>query len=157
MKDLVQEVREIMKKNMWLVLSTANEKGNPQSSVIMYESDGNTIYFTTGKNTLKARNIRNNTNVSVTIPFRKNLLHKLIPAPPGELHFQAKAQLLERESNEVQTMLQRVLKFEEKSRIKSDTVYLKLTPKKKIATYGVGIKLLQLRFPEKARNIIELH
>lgn len=157
MKDLVQEVKEIMKKNMWLVLSTANEKCNPQSSVIMYESDGNAIYFTTGKNTLKARNIRKNNNVSVTIPFRKNLLHKLIPAPPGELHFQAKAQFLERESKEVQTMLQRVLKFEEKSGIKADTVYLKLTPKKRIATYGVGIKLMQLRFPEKARNIIELN
>ena len=106
MKDLIQEVREIMKKNDWLVLSTANEKGNPQSSVIMYQSDGNAIYFTTGINTLKARNIRKNNNVSVTIPFRKNLLHKLIPAPPGELHFQAKAQFLDRESDEIQTMLQ---------------------------------------------------
>ena len=157
MKDLVQEVREIMKKNMWLVLSTANEKGNPQSSVIMYESDGNAIYFTTGKNTLKAKNIRNNNNVSVTIPFRKNIIHKLIPAPPGELNFQAKAQFLERESEEIKTMLPRVLEFEVKSGIKADTVYLKLTPKKKIATYGVGIKLFHLRFPEKARNIIEFN
>lgn len=156
MNDLVKEVREIMKKNMWLVLSTANEKGNPQSSVIVYKSDGNAIYFTTGKNTLKARNIRKNNNVSVTIPFRMNLLHKLIPAPPGELHFQAEAQFLERESEEVQTMLARIIKYEEKAGIKSDTVYLKLKPKKKIATYGVGIKLIQLRFPEKARNIVEL-
>ncbi len=154
MKDLVKEARKIMKKNMWLVLSTSNENGNPQSSVIVYESDGHNIYFTTGKNTLKARNMRKNNNVSITIPFRMNLLHKLIPAPPAELHFKAKAQFLERDSEEVQTMLARILKYEEKSGVKSETVYLKITPEKKIATYGVGIKLLHLRFPEKARNVV---
>jgi hypothetical protein len=156
MKDLVKEIRKIIKKNMWLVLSTSNKKGNPQSSVIVYESDGNILYFTTGINTLKARNIRNNSNVSVTIPFRMNFLHKLIPAPPAELHFKAKAEFLNRESEEVQTNLQKVLKHEAKAGIKSDTVYVKLTPAKKIATYGVGIKLLQLRFPEKARKIVDL-
>lgn len=98
--------------------------------------------------------MRKNNNVSITIPFRMNLLHKLIPAPPAELHFKAKAQFLERDSEEVQTMLARILKYEEKSGVKSETVYLKITPGKKIATYGVGIKLLQLRFPEKARNVV---
>ncbi|MHA1953648.1 MAG: pyridoxamine 5'-phosphate oxidase family protein [Candidatus Heimdallarchaeaceae archaeon] len=156
MKDLVKEIRKIIKKNMWLVLSTTNEKGNPQSSVIVYASDGNTLYFTTGKDTLKARNMRKNNNVSVTIPLRMNLLHKLIPAPPAELHFKAKAEFLDRENEEVQTMLARILKYEEKAGIKAETVYVKLTPGKKIATYGVGIKLLQLRFPEKARNIVTL-
>ena len=156
MKDLVKEVRKIMKKNMWLVLSTANEKGNPQSSVIVYSSDGNALYFTTGINTLKARNMQKNPNVSVTIPFRMNLLHKLIPAPPGELHFKAKAEFLEREDEEVQTMLARIIKYEEKVEIPQETVYVKLVPTSKIATYSVGIKLINLRFPEKARNIVEL-
>ena len=156
MKDLVEEVRKIIKKNMWLVFSTANEKGNPQSSIIVYSSDGNALYFTTGINTLKARNIRKNPNVSVTIPFRMNLLHKFIPAPPGELHFKARAEFLKREDEEVQTNLARIIKYEEKAGIKSETVYLKLTPASKIATYGVGIKLFNLRFPEKARNIVEL-
>ncbi|MCG3216621.1 MAG: pyridoxamine 5'-phosphate oxidase family protein [Candidatus Heimdallarchaeota archaeon] len=154
MKDLVKEVRKIMKNNNWLVLSTANEKGHPQSSVIMYESDGNNIYFTTGKNTLKSRNIRKNPNVSITIPFFKNLLHKFVPAPPAELHFKAKAEFLERESEEVQTMLARIIEYEEKVRVSSDSVYIKITPGKKVATYGVGIKLLEMRFPEKARNLI---
>ncbi len=156
MKDLVKEVRKILKKNMWLVLATANEKGNPQSSVIVYKSDGNALYFITGSNTLKARNIRKNPNVSVTIPFRMNLLHKLVPAPPGELHFKAKAEFLEREDDEIQTNLARILKYEEKAGIKSDTVYLKLVPTSKIATHGVGIKLQNLRFPEKARNMVDL-
>lgn len=36
-----------------------------------------------------------------------------------------------------------------------ESIYLKVTPGKKIATFGVGIKLLQMRKPEKARNIVE--
>ena len=81
MKDLKQEVKKIMKKNTWCVLSTTNSKGDPQSSVVMYQSDGNAIYFTSGEPTLKARNMRKNNNVSITIPFWKNTLHKFIPAP----------------------------------------------------------------------------
>jgi hypothetical protein len=137
-----------------MVLSTVNKKGNPQSSVVVYESDGYALYFTTGKNTLKGKNMRNNNNVSVTIPFMKNLLHKFIPAPPAELHFKAKVEILEREDEEIQTNLAKVLKYEEKAGISAETIYIKLTPSKKIATYGVGIKLLEMRFPEKARNLI---
>ena len=130
---------------MWLVLATVNEKGIPQSSVIVYKSDGNALYFTTGINTIKARNIRKNPNVSVTIPFRMNLLHKLVPAPPGELHFKAEAEFLEREDEVVQTMLARIIKYEEKVEIPQETVYVKLVPTSKIATYGVGCERFKWR------------
>ncbi|MHA1398056.1 MAG: pyridoxamine 5'-phosphate oxidase family protein [Candidatus Heimdallarchaeaceae archaeon] len=156
MKDLVNEIRSIMKKNTWLVLSTADQKGNPQSSVIMYQSDGKAIYFMTGKNTLKAKNMQQNKNVSITIPFWKSTFHKLIPAPPAELHFKATVEFLERDNEEIQRVMKKVLKFEEKAGISKDTLYVKATPKKKIATFGVGIKLLEMRKLEKARNIVTL-
>ncbi|MFW9973560.1 MAG: pyridoxamine 5'-phosphate oxidase family protein, partial [Candidatus Odinarchaeota archaeon] len=89
MKDLVKEVRKIIKKNMWLVISTADKEEQPHSSVVMYQSDGYDLYFETGENSLKARNIRVNNKISVALPFRKNFFHKIIPAPPAELHFKA--------------------------------------------------------------------
>ena len=155
MKDLKQEVKKIMKKNIWCVLSTTNIKGNPQSSVVMYQSDGKAIYFTTGETALKARNMRRNNNVSITIPFWMNTFHKLIPAPPAELHFRGTVEFLNREHEEIQKNLARVLKFEEKAGLSVKTVYAKVTPGKKIATFGVGIKLLELRKPEKSRNLID--
>ncbi len=155
MKDLKREVKEIMKKNTWCVLSTANSKGNPQSSVIMYQSDGNAIYFTTGVPTLKARNMRNNNNVSITIPFWKGIFHKFIPAPPAELHFKGKVEFLDRDHPEIQTNLKRILDYESKSGITAETVYIKVTPGKKIATFGVGIRLLEMRTPANARNMVE--
>jgi len=71
MNDFEHEVRNIMRENYWLVLSTANKKGVPHS-VVMHASDGNMVYVLTGKETLKVRNILENKHVAVTIPFRKN-------------------------------------------------------------------------------------
>jgi hypothetical protein len=110
----------------------------------MYQSDGNAIYFTSGEPALKARNMRKNNNVSITIPFWKNTLHKL-----------GKVEFLDRNHEEIQANLKRFLDYEEKMIDTSESIYLKVTPGKKIATFGVGIKLLQMRKPEKARNLID--
>ncbi|MHA1304338.1 MAG: pyridoxamine 5'-phosphate oxidase family protein [Candidatus Heimdallarchaeaceae archaeon] len=156
MEKLENEVRKIIRKNNWLVLSTVNEKGIPQSSVVMYQSDGQSIFFMTSIDTLKAKNIRNNSHVSVTIPFFKSFLHKFVPAPPAELHFKAKAEIVPKDNEEAQRILAKMIKFAEKSKTKTESIWIKITPSKKVATYGVGIKLLDMRFPEKARNLVEL-
>ncbi|MBY8988263.1 MAG: pyridoxamine 5'-phosphate oxidase family protein, partial [Candidatus Lokiarchaeota archaeon] len=94
MKDLKEEVKKILKSKMWMVISTVDEKNQPHSSVVVYQSDGEIIIFQTGIDTVKAKSIKKNNNVSITIPFRKNFLHKLVPAPPAELHFTATAEIL---------------------------------------------------------------
>jgi len=67
--ELEREVRDTIKKNRWLTLSTTSQKGVPQSSVVVYASDGHVIYVLTGKDTVKIRNIKKDNRVSVTIPF----------------------------------------------------------------------------------------
>ena len=60
MDDLKEEVKKILKKNIWLVLSTVSEKNQPYSCVVVYQSDGNIIIVLTGKDTLKIKNIQKN-------------------------------------------------------------------------------------------------
>ncbi|MFX0138522.1 MAG: pyridoxamine 5'-phosphate oxidase family protein [Candidatus Hodarchaeota archaeon] len=156
MKDLIKEVRKIIKENMWLVLSTVDDEGQPHSSVVMYQSDGYDIYFETGENALKTRSIRDNNRISVTIPFRKNFLHKIIPAPPAELHFKAKAEFISKDDEKARKIMERVIKYEEKAGIEDGTVWIKIIPSNIISTFGVGVKLLDMRKPEKARNLIKL-
>jgi hypothetical protein len=48
-RKLEQEVRDIIKRNRWLTLSTSSPKGKPQSSLVVYASDGNKIIILTGK------------------------------------------------------------------------------------------------------------
>lgn len=155
MRDLENEVRKIIRKKNWLVLSTIDNKNIPHSSVVVYQSDGYVIYCVTGKTTLKARNIRTNNKVSVTLPFRKNFFHKIIPAPPAELHFTAEAEIKPFEDTEARKIFSKYLKYQENVENQDETIWIKITPSNRIATYGVGIKLLKMRKPEKARNLIE--
>lgn len=86
--DLEREVRKTVKKNRWLTISITSIGGVPQSSLVVYASDGYVIYILTGKNTIKVRNIKKNKRVSVTIPFYKNFVHRMISvAPPAAIEF----------------------------------------------------------------------
>ena len=156
MKDLEKEVRKIFRKKNWLVLSTSNNNNVPHSSVVVYQSDGYVLYCMTGKNTIKARNIRNNSKVSVTLPFRKNFLHKIVPAPPAELHFTAEAEIKSFDDEEARNIFSKYLKYQENIEHQEDNIWIKITPLRRIVTYGVGIPLFKMRNPEKARNLVEL-
>ena len=157
MKDLKEEVKKILKSNMWLVISTVDEKNQPHSSVVVYQSDGDIIIFQTGIDTLKAKSIQKNNKVSVTIPYRKNFLHKLVPAPPAELHFTAKAELVPYDNEEARKIFAKFLKHSESVENPQESIWVKIKPSKLISTYGVGIKLLDMRKPNKAKNLVNLN
>ncbi len=50
---LERGVRDTIKRNRWLTLSTISPKGVPQSSVVVYASDGYVIVVLTGRDTAK--------------------------------------------------------------------------------------------------------
>lgn len=156
MQDLEQEYRKQLKKNFWLVLSTANEKLQPQSSLVIYQSDGKDIYIHTGKVTVKAKNIMKNNKVSITIPIRKNLLHKFIPAPPAEIHFKGTAEILPFEDEYAREVCKKYLTHELPDELKSESIWIKVTPSRRINTYGIGVKLWSMRNPVKARKVLRL-
>lgn len=154
---LEKEVRSVLKNNRWMTLATANKNGIPQSSVVMYASDSEVIYVMTGNRTKKARNIRKNNHVAVTIPFYKSLLHRLITiAPPAEITFRGTAELLDQSDNEAQKLYKEKMKVDVSNDIQKDSIWIKITPGKRIECYGVGVRLYDLRNPEKARKILKL-
>ena len=154
---LEKEVRSVLKNNRWMTLATANKNGIPQSSVVMYASDSEVIYVMTGNRPKKARNIRKNNHVAVTIPFYKSLLHRLITiAPPAEITFRGTAELLDQSDNEAQKLYKEKMKVDVSNDIQKDSIWIKITPGKRIECYGVGVRLYDLRNPEKARKILKL-
>ena len=156
-KTLEMEVRSVLRNNRWMTLATADRNGVPQSSVVMYASDGKIIYVMTGKRTKKARNISKNNHVAVTIPFYKSLLHRLITiAPPAQITFRGTAELLDQSDEEAQKRYKEKMKVDVSNDIKKDSIWIKITPGKRIECHGVGIRLLDMRNPEKARKILKL-
>ncbi len=156
MKDLASLVRKHFRKNMWLVLATVNEKQQPQSSLVIYQSDGQELYVQTGKITVKAKNIMKNNKVSVTIPIYKNFFHMLLPAPPAEIHFKGTAEILPFEDEYAREVWKKYLKHELPDELKAESIWIKITPAKKVNTYGLGVKLLNMRDPTKAKKTVEL-
>ncbi|NHJ20910.1 MAG: pyridoxamine 5'-phosphate oxidase family protein [Candidatus Lokiarchaeota archaeon] len=156
MKDLKQEVKKLIKSNMWLVLATADEKNIPNSSVMVYQSDGNLIICQTGENTLKANNVRKNKLVAVTIPIRKNLFHKLIPAPPAEIYFTTTAEIKPKDNEQARMIYSKYMKHSDKRDLPQDYIWICIKIPNKISTYGVAVPLLKMRDPMKARKIVYL-
>jgi hypothetical protein len=156
MKDLSAIVRKQFRKNMWLVLATVNEKQQPQSSLVIYQSDGQDLYIQTGKITVKAKNIMKNNKVSVTIPIYKNLFHTLIPAPPAEIHFKGTAEILPFEDEYARGVFKKYLKHELPEELQKESIWLKISPSKQVNTYGLGVKLWSMQDPTKARKVVDI-
>ncbi len=156
MKDLKKKVRELIKNKMWLVLATVDDNNIPYSAVLVYQSDGNTIVCQTGENTLKANNIRKNKLVAVTIPIRKNFLHKLIPAPPAEIHFTTEAEIAPKEDDDARKIFKKFIKSTEREELPQESIWIKIKVPDKVTTYGVVVSLLKMRDPNKARKILYL-
>jgi general stress protein 26 len=156
--ELEREVRDIIRRNRWLTLSTASLKGIPQSSVVVYASDGNTIYILTGKTTVKIRNINRNPLVSVTIPFYKSFIHRLITmAPPAAITFRARAETREFDDSEATEFYEKVLNFKVPENMEEEGIWIKLTPGNLVTCLGVGISLLEMRDLEKSYKIVRLN
>ena len=134
---LEREVRDIIRKNRWLTLSTASPKGMPQSSVVVYASDGYTIYILTGKTTVKIRRL-------ITI------------APPAAITFMARAETREFDDSEATEFYEKKLNFKVPDNVGEEGMWIKLTPGKSATCLGVGVSLFELRDLEKSHKIIKL-
>jgi len=155
--ELEQELKHIIKRNRWLVLSTSSPSGTPQSSLVVYASDGHQIIILTGKNTQKVKNLARNPVASITIPFYKNLLHRLITvAPPASIVLKADIEIIDFDNDAVSSFYQRVLGFKLPELVKEDSVWLRLELRGSATCHGVGVRLFDLRDPEKAHKIISL-
>ncbi len=61
--------------NRWAVVTSIRADGSPSNSVIFYAREGDELIFSTTESRLKAKTIRNNPNIAITIldegaPFR---------------------------------------------------------------------------------------
>ena len=157
MNKLIDDFRSILRKNNAMVLSTVSSRGNPQCTLIVYVSDGETLYAMTGERTQKVKNIKKNPHVSVTIPFYKSLLHKLVSkAPPASIMFKADAEIIPYTAEEPRNLFRQKMGIEPPDAPNEGHTWIRLIPRNRITCYGVGVPLWDMRTPEKALKVIKL-
>ena len=149
--------KQLQKKNFG-ILSTITPEGRPHSVGVAYAvappaQQFFCLYLITRPVLKKARNIRNNPNVSFVVPFPHHLFRSI---PPKCIQFQGKAELLPIDDPIVVEAFQSsiVLKrsMEHSLRL-GESIFMRIVPDKKIFCFGIGANLLQFLIPSRNKNL----
>ncbi|MFN2151207.1 MAG: pyridoxamine 5'-phosphate oxidase family protein [Anaerolineales bacterium] len=148
-----KQVWNELKREIFAVLGMVTTKGEARTVGVVYIVHDGKLYISTGKESWKARHVRGNPHVSITVPIAKRIpIMPWIKIPAATITFSGTAQVLAPEDlkHNVLHMLFRGLESDKE--MLAETVVLEIEPKGEFVTYGIGIPLMQMRFPEKSRG-----
>ena len=137
------------------VLSTVSAAGRPHAATVVYSAVGHQLYVSTIRSSRKGRNLAENPWAGVVIPVRR-----LPVGPPSSIQFQARAELLSPDDDE----LVRLADAGELKEVTGhgeldlpDGCFVRITPVNRLHTYGLGLSLWKLiRDPLSAGASVEL-
>jgi general stress protein 26 len=138
---------------LFAVLGMVTAKGKARTIGVVYIVHDRNIYVLTGEDTWKARHIRGNPNVSLTVPIPKRIpFLPWIKIPAATISFSGKALLVDAEKVDKE-ILHKLMRGQEDDLENLGTLsVIKINPSGDFVTYGVGIPLMTMREPEKARG-----
>ncbi len=142
-----------IEKQLFAVLGMVTAHQEARTVGIVYLVDEHKLYIGTDKKAWKTRHIQQNPNVSLTIPIPKSIpLMPWIKIPSATISFSGKAQVrnLDSLSDDLINRIYRGLEIDEAFR--QEAVVIAVEPVGEFITYGVGVSLMTMRTPEKARG-----
>jgi hypothetical protein len=142
-----------MQKELFAVLGMVTETGEARTIGVVYILQDQKLYILTGEDTWKARHIRQNPSVSITVPIPKRIpFLPWIKIPSATISFAGRASVIEAEKVG-QDVLHGLMRGQESDREKLATMcVIEIEPVGDFITYGVGIPVMTMREPEKARG-----
>lgn len=148
-----EQVWAAIGKELFAVLGMVTERGEARTVGVVYSVQARRLYIGTEKDAWKTRHVLANPHVSVTIPIAKRVpFMPWMKIPAATITFPGMARVLEVKETpgEVLSVLLRGLTSDAETLARM--AIIEVTPEKEFVTYGVGISLLDMRFPEKARG-----
>jgi nitroimidazol reductase NimA-like FMN-containing flavoprotein (pyridoxamine 5'-phosphate oxidase superfamily) len=148
-------VRKAIAKQSFLTLATSSAANRPHVAGLLYAEADGALYMSTHGESIKARNVRENNRVAITIPIRKYPL-----VPPLSVQFQATAELLEPDDPRLTALVAAGKLKAVTSHGELDLpggCFIKVTPNRRIVTYGLGVPLIQfIREPLNALKTVDM-
>lgn len=142
-----------IEKNFFAVLGMVTAKGESRTVGINYVVDNHKLYIDTLKEAWKTKHIAANPHVSLTVTIAKRVLFMpWLKIPPATITFSGKAKVLDHSDVKAEVLQKLFRKVSLDEQAMSQLCVIEVTPQKDFLTYGVGIPLMQMRFPEKARG-----
>ena len=140
-------------KEIFAVLGMVTAKGEARTIGVVYIVHNKKIYISTRKDAWKARHIRTNPCVSMTVPIAKHIpLMPWIKIPAATISFSGRACVLQPDEvgNYVLHSLFRGLETDRE--MLDTTAVIAIEPEGEFVTYGIGIPMIEMRDPVKARG-----
>ena len=140
------EIWEHIEKWPFAVLGFVTPEGEARAAGVMYKVQNRKLYVLTGPDTWKARHIRTNPHVSVTVTVQRTPI-RIRQAPPAVITFSGIANVIS--IDEVGPELERKL-LRGVTDDMGTTCVIEIEPVGRFVTYGIGIPVMQMRHPDKA-------
>lgn len=133
------------------VLGHVTPSGSPRTSAVVYKPAGRRLYVAVAPDSWKARHIRSDDRVSMTVLVpRGGLLSLMFPIPPATISFHGRAHVHPADAPEVGPLLAQLGSLLPPERATSSCL-IEITPEGDFLTYGIGTPLLAMRTPARAR------
>ncbi|MEU4421566.1 hypothetical protein AB0F81_13140 [Actinoplanes sp. NPDC024001] len=130
------------------VISHVTPAGAPRSSGVVYAAAGDRLYMVVADNSWKARHIRDEGLVAMTVPIRRGgLLSLIAPIPPATVSFPAVATVHPAAMLDRVPRLARLVPPERRA----GCAVLEIRPMGHYVTYGLGVPLMRMRDAQRAR------
>ncbi len=147
------QVWQAIEKELFAVVGMVNADNQARTAGLVYIVRDRKLYLSTGRDTAKARHIAANGHVSVTIPIARRVpIMPWLKIPQATITFRGRARVFG--TAEASPELLRAL-FQHKAddhELVAGACIIEITPVGEFVTYGVGIPLIEMREPEKARG-----
>jgi proline iminopeptidase len=141
-------------RTSFAIVSHVTPAGVPRSSGVIFTTIGQRLYVAVAPDSWKARDITSGSQVAVTIPVRRGgILSLFLPIPPATISFHATALAHPpgAAARPVVAQARKALGSALPPERRESCTILELIPQDRFLTYGVGVPLLEMRTPERAR------
>jgi general stress protein 26 len=147
------QVWEEINREVFCVLGMVTPEKESRTVGVVHAVQDRKLYIGTGTDTWKARHIRNNPAVSITVPIPKRIpLLPWIKIPAATITFSGKAEVIPA-AEAAAELLEKIFRHmaADEAFIR-DTCVIEVVPEGDFLTYGIGVPLLKMRSPEQARG-----
>lgn len=147
------QVWRVIEKELFAVLGMVTSHGEARTAGVVYVVRDHKLYVVTGRDTWKARHIAANPHISVTIPIAKRVpIMPWMKIPAATITFAGTARLFPTPEAPPELLHALLHGADPNADTVADSCMIEVTPEKEFVTYGIGIPLMQMRYPEKARG-----
>lgn len=148
-----EQVWQEIEKNLFGILGMVTAKGEARTVGIVYTVADHKLYIGTMKAAWKTKHIADNPHVSLTIPIAKRVwFMPWLKIPAATITFSGVARILENDEVNAAVLDELYRDVAKDGQAIAESCVIEVTPQKDFITYGVGMPLMQMRFPDKARG-----